>query len=185
MTGQPIPTPPFLIVCMGVSGCGKSTLAALLAERFNCSFLEADDFHSDDNKAHMASGKPLTDAMREPWIQSLCDYLIQMHNRGKSAVIAYSGLRRAHRQRFRQLGYPTLYLHLTGPKELVHQRMSARAGHFAPIELLDSQYDALEPIENEPDVTAIDLSKDAIAIADDAEKIIRAFILELSRTHNL
>ncbi|KAF0935379.1 hypothetical protein E2562_032464 [Oryza meyeriana var. granulata] len=37
-------------VIMGVSGCGKSTVAALLAETLGCSFIEADDYHSQANK---------------------------------------------------------------------------------------------------------------------------------------
>ena len=98
MSTSPLSTP-VLVISMGVSGCGKSTLAKHLAKKFGLAFLEADDFHSDENKAHMASGKPLTDAMREPWIASMCDNLRDHRERGESCVLAYSGLRRAHRAR--------------------------------------------------------------------------------------
>uniref|UniRef100_A0A804NQ95 gluconokinase n=1 Tax=Zea mays TaxID=4577 RepID=A0A804NQ95_MAIZE len=42
--------PGLAIVVMGVSGCGKSTVAAMLAEALGCSFIEADDYHSEANK---------------------------------------------------------------------------------------------------------------------------------------
>ncbi len=162
-------TQPVLIIVMGVSGCGKSTLAKRLAKVFGYTFLEADDFHSAENKAHMASGKPLTDPMREPWIASMCTQLSEFHLQGDSSVLAYSGLRRSHREKFRSLGYPTLFLHLAGPKELIHRRMKARAGHFMPSELLDSQYKALESTESEPDIIEISLAQSIRDIIEEAK----------------
>jgi len=53
-----------LIIVMGVSGCGKSTIAKYLSEHLSFKYLEADDYHSAANKAHMESGNPLTDEMR-------------------------------------------------------------------------------------------------------------------------
>lgn len=175
MTEQP--TSPVLIIVMGVSGCGKTTLAAHLAQKWQFQFLEADDFHSAENKTHMANGKPLTDAMREPWIQSLCDEVIQQKARGVQCVLAYSGLRRAHRNRFRQLGCRTLFLHLKGPKELIRERMQQRAGHFMPTDLLDSQYAALEPPgEEERDIVEMDLGQSVEAIFRQAELVVENFI---------
>ncbi|CAL9759725.1 unnamed protein product [Musa acuminata subsp. burmannicoides] len=43
-------------VIMGVSGTGKSTVAEMLAKALDCSFLEADDFHSQANKDKMRKG---------------------------------------------------------------------------------------------------------------------------------
>ena len=121
---------PYLIISMGVSGSGKSTLALRLAEKFNLPFLEADDFHSDENKAHMAAGKSLTGEMREPWITNICHTI---KSEGKSCVLAYSGLRRGRRQRFRELGVRTLFLKLDGSMELIASRMKQRANHFMPV----------------------------------------------------
>jgi gluconokinase len=142
---DPEMTQPYLIISMGVSGSGKSTLAKRLAEQFDLPFFEADDFHSAENKAHMAAGKPLTDAMREPWIAHMCDTL---KTTGKSCVLAYSGLRRAHRQRFRELGFKTLFLHLHGEKALIAERMQARANHFMPSSLLANLLHWSPPIRN-------------------------------------
>lgn len=168
---------PLLVIVIGVSGCGKSTLAKHLAEHFKLTFLEADDFHSAENKAHMASGKPLTDAMREPWIDSLCANIKQLKERGEYAVLAYSGLRRAHRQRFRELGLKTLFIHLTGPKDVILERMSMREGHFMPPALLDSQYEALESTDQEADILCINLNKSPILIASEAEAIVKSLVL--------
>ncbi|XP_062232909.1 gluconokinase-like [Phragmites australis] len=51
MSGSdPLEHPGLAVVVMGVSGCGKSTVASLLAEALGCSFIEADDYHSQANK---------------------------------------------------------------------------------------------------------------------------------------
>ncbi|MEM1167483.1 MAG: gluconokinase, partial [Planctomycetota bacterium] len=73
------------ILVMGVAGTGKSTIASGLAERLGAVFLEADDFHPESNRAKMASGVPLTDADREPWIEALCD-AIRAHTPGGGGV---------------------------------------------------------------------------------------------------
>lgn len=164
---------PILVIVMGVSGCGKSTLAKHLADLFKLTYLEADDFHSAENKAHMASGKPLTDAMREPWIDSLCVHIKQMKENNEYAVLAYSGLRRAHRQRFRELGLNTLFIHLAGTKEIILERMNSREGHFMPPALLDSQYDALESTDDESDVEIISVNQSPELIANIAESIVK------------
>lgn len=166
-------TQPYLIISMGVSGSGKSTLAKHLADKFGLNFHEADDFHPEENVAHMAAGKPLTDAMREPWIANICNTI---KTEGQSCVLAYSGLRRAHRQKFRELGFKTLFIKLDGSKELIAARMSARADHFMPVSLLDSQFAAMEPPQDEPDIVLVSIDQDIPAIVEQATKITEDFI---------
>ena len=60
-----------IVVLMGVSGSGKSTVGGALAARLGCSFLDADDLHSQASILKMTSAVPLTDADREPWLQAL------------------------------------------------------------------------------------------------------------------
>ncbi|NZA26567.1 AAA family ATPase [Luteimonas sp. SJ-92] len=173
---------PVLVVAMGVAGCGKSTLAAHLATEFGSRLLEADDFHPSANRERMARGEPLTDAMREPWIAALCQALRVSRRAGESCVLAYSGLRRAHRQRFRELGYPTLFLYLAGDRELIRSRMQARTGHFAPASLLDSQFVALEAPLDEPDIVVVDVAQDVDRIHRQAAEAVRGFMARCSAT---
>ena len=39
--------------------------------QLNYEFADADDYHSEGNKAKMSSGEPLTDEDRLPWLQAL------------------------------------------------------------------------------------------------------------------
>ncbi|KAF9095313.1 hypothetical protein BGX27_001297, partial [Mortierella sp. AM989] len=52
----------------GASGCGKSTLGNALAKSLNIQFLDGDDLHPTANIEKMASGHPLTDVDRYPWL---------------------------------------------------------------------------------------------------------------------
>ena len=148
-----------LIVVMGVSGCGKSSIASALAEHFNYEFVEADDFHPQENIDHMASGHSLTDEMREPWIQLLQAHLKQSAKSGRSCVLSFSGLRRLHRAKIRDRPFDSLFLHLEGNKDLIASRIDARAGHFMPSSLLESQYQALESASRKEHIVSIDISK--------------------------
>ncbi|KRG46075.1 gluconokinase [Stenotrophomonas panacihumi] len=150
-------TPAFAIVVMGVSGSGKSTVAQALAAHYGFALLDADDFHSVEAKAQMARGEPLTDVQREPWVDTLGQALRQCVTRGKSVVLAFSGLRAAHRARLRASGVPMRFVFLHGTPAVIAARLGARAGHFMPAALLDSQFEALQPPADEPDVVAVDI----------------------------
>jgi gluconokinase len=58
----------------GASGCGKTSVGQRLAERLGWGFYDADDFHPPVNIAKMASGIPLAEEGRAPWLDSLRDY---------------------------------------------------------------------------------------------------------------
>lgn len=90
--------------------------------------------------------------------------------------MANSGLRRIHRQRFRELGFPTLFLHLCGPRELIRRRIESRMGHYMPPELLDSQYDAMDPPSDEPDILPIDVSESLPQVGTRAQTLVRDFL---------
>ena len=55
-------------VIMGVAGCGKSTVGAAFAAAIGARFIDGDDLHPPANVAKMASGKPLDDQDRAPWL---------------------------------------------------------------------------------------------------------------------
>ncbi|MEM9402075.1 MAG: gluconokinase, GntK/IdnK-type [Pseudomonadota bacterium] len=146
---------PRLVVCMGVSGCGKSTLGAGLAARLACPFVDADDFHSAAAKRKMASGDPLSDADRAPWMQRITEHLMALAASGEACVMAHSALRRTHREQLRHCGYDTRFLHLTVPPSVLHERLAQRQNHFVSDNLLQSQLDTLQAPDNEPDVSIL------------------------------
>ena len=55
-----------VVVMMGVAGTGKSTVGRALADATGWVFLDADDFHPEENLQKMRSGVPLTDVDRWP-----------------------------------------------------------------------------------------------------------------------
>lgn len=169
------PTP--LIVVMGVSGSGKSTLATKIAHHYHYTYLDADDFHSPASIAHMASGLPLTDEMRRPWIASICQRLQQALTQHEAIVLAFSGLRLAHRQLIRNQSLKTLVLFLNGDEALVQLRANTRHNHFMNPGLVHSQFEALEHPTNESDVIAININATP-------EQIFDQSVVEIDRALN-
>lgn len=176
MSGASTIAPLQAIVVMGVSGSGKSLLARALAEHYGARYLDADDFHSEQARARMAGGLPLTDAMRAPWVDALAAALRDHANRGETAMLAFSGLRAAHRRQLRiGSGLRLLFLFLRGDAALIAQRLSAREGHFMPASLLDSQFQTLEQPQAEPDVLTIDTAQTPAQVLADAIAAIEAY----------
>ena len=167
---------PALVVCMGVSGCGKTTVARAIAEATSLRFFDADDFHSEQARARMASGKPLDDAMREPWIESIRHTLQRESGEGNDCVLACSALRRHLRDRLRDSGFRTLFLFLDGERELILGWVRQRDDHFMPPSLLDSQFEALESPEGEPDTARIVMTDDWETTVKTAIALSRRFI---------
>jgi len=162
------PANPRHIVVMGVSGCGKSTVARRLAERTGFLFADADDYHSDENVERMRRGVPLNDADRIPWLNRLAWWLAHQDRLGRSTVLACSALRRKYRDILRS-GVPRLeFVHLDGPMHVIQLRLAHRAGHYMPASLLESQYDALEPLQPDEHGIVLELARTPDELADQA-----------------
>lgn len=146
-----------LVIVGGVSGSGKSTVGALLAQRLEVPFIDADSLHPEANVAKMAAGLPLDDIDREPWLVRIGEVLAAHVDSG--LVLACSALRRTYRDTIRAVEPTTVFVTLSGSRELIAARMNARADHFMPASLLDSQLAAFEPLET--DETGADVSVDA------------------------
>lgn len=133
-------------VVMGVSGCGKSSIGARLAQALGLPFIEGDAFHSSANVAKMAAGTPLTDDDRRDWLATLRDELAR-HLRQGGAVLACSSLKRAYRDVLREADAGLRFVHLSGPRDVLLERMGKRPGHYMPASLLDSQLQTLEALQ--------------------------------------
>jgi carbohydrate kinase (thermoresistant glucokinase family) len=151
------------IVVMGVSGCGKSSVGEALAIKLNGNFVDGDDLHPEKNREKMASGIPLNDDDRWPWLEEVGKTLKNQSN----VVVACSALKRAYREKIREFEPQTRFVHLHGTRELLENRINSRADHFMPSSLLDSQISTLEPIEVDEKGREFDISNPVSQIVDE------------------
>lgn len=143
-----------VLVLMGVTGCGKSTVADLLARRLHWDFEEGDALHPPENVARMASGQPLTDEDRWPWLERVADWIEAQLDAGKNGVVTCSALKRSYRGILNRRGGGVVFVYLHGSRETIAARLAVRRGHFMPPALLASQFEALEePQADEPHLT--------------------------------
>jgi gluconokinase len=144
-------------VLMGVSGCGKSTVGEALAQRLGCPFYDGDDFHPPQNVAKMASGRPLNDDDRTPWLARLHDLIARHLERGETAVLACSALKKRYREQLREGNEGLRFVYLQGDFELIWRRMQERPAHYMKADMLQSQFaDLEEPGEDEAMIAGIE-----------------------------
>jgi len=131
-----------VLVVMGVSGSGKTTIGQALARRLGYEFVEGDEFHSRANREKMHAGIPLNDDDREPWLAALRTRMSALIARKGSAVVTCSALKRSYRDKLRQAGVRFVYLKVS--RDVLHERLARRRGHFFNPALLESQLATLE-----------------------------------------
>lgn len=146
-----------IILIMGPAGSGKTTVGELLAAQLSWEFADGDDFHLPANVAKMASGVPLTDEDRLPWLQSIRDAMQKWLAQGKSVVVACSALKRSYRELLgiepNSISIKLVYL--KGRYDLLLERLHSRKGHYMKEQMLTSQ---LADLEEPPDALTIDIS---------------------------
>lgn len=135
-----------IVVLMGVSGAGKTTIGTMLAERAGAVFADADDYHPKANKDKMASGQPLNDDDRQPWLETLNGLMRGWFERGEGGVLACSALKEKYRETLAN-GMPNgtvSFVLLDASKDLIQGRLMSRKHEFMNPHLLDSQFATLE-----------------------------------------
>jgi len=143
------------VVLMGVSGSGKTVVGQALAARLGVDFVDADDLHPAANREKMAAGTPLDDDDRWPWLELVGEWLAE-HPAG--GVTACSALKRRYRDALRHHLPDVRFVMLHGDRDLLAARLRARAGHFMPPSLLDSQLDTLEALDADEAGVVVEIS---------------------------
>jgi len=167
-----------VVVLMGVSGCGKTTVglefidliqqhssssSSSCSKNHCCIFLDADDFHPEENIAKMRDKVPLTDSDRLPWLLRLNQEIKKVATttplnrdckKGEEIpfviVLACSALRRVYRARLTEgIEDHFVFAPLVGDFDHIRDRLEARRDHFFNKDLLRSQFDTLEDITPE------------------------------------
>src|SRR5215468_8137168 len=160
------------IVVMGVSGSGKSTIASMLAQRLHWVYEDADWFHPKSNIEKMHHGEPLTDEDRWPWLHAIAEWIDAIRSAGGHGVVACSALKRAYRDILIGNRRDVRLVFLKGDRDLIARRIAARADHFMPSTLLESQFAALE--EPQADEHAI-----VVSIVPHPREIVEAIVRKL------
>jgi gluconokinase len=110
----------------------------------------------------MASGMPLTDADRAPWLQALHALVRRAVDRREPMVLACSALTAAHRATIAGDLRTIRFVYLKTTPAVLRERLRARHGHVAKEPLLESQLATLE--EPGEDAITLDGASDLDAI---------------------
>lgn len=155
------------VIVMGVSGSGKTTVAKGIAEQMGWEYAEGDDFHTEENVKKMASGHPLTDEDRWPWLKAIATWIDERERAESSAVVTCSALRRVYRDLLREGRPGVRFCHLAPDPDVIAERLAQRVDHYMPASLLPSQLSTLEPLEDdEPGVVITKVESPGRVVAD-------------------
>ncbi|MEM7299488.1 MAG: gluconokinase [Pseudomonadota bacterium] len=156
---------------MGVSGCGKSSVGASLASRFPVRFIDGDDLHPPRSIEKMASGQPLDDDDRAPWLTEIGKTLARAD---RPVLIGCSSLKRKYRDSIREhAGVDVRFIHLHADKSVLAERVNEREGHFMPPSLLDSQFAALEMLNEDELGCVVDISMPYAQVVAESESYLK------------
>lgn len=131
----------------------------------------------------MSNGIPLTDADRWDWLTALREESLRQIRAGSEGVVlTCSALKQKYRDVIRVAGYfdHSLLIHfiyLSAPEALLLERVSLRQNHYMGANMVQSQFDILEPPgPNENDVISIDVTRTLAEVQVDALAKARAIM---------
>ncbi|MER6736863.1 gluconokinase, GntK/IdnK-type [Streptomyces puniciscabiei] len=161
------------VVVMGVAGSGKTTVGRYLADSLRVPFEEGDDFHPRRNVESMANHTPLDDRTRSPWLAAIAGRM-RVAGAEEGLVITCSALRRIYRELLRVARPDAFFVHLTLDQDEANSRVAHRRSHYMPASLVASQFEDLEPLEDDEAGMTIDATLPA-------ERIVAEIQTELAR----
>ncbi len=156
-----------VIVVMGVASSGKSSVGRALAARCGFPFVEGDDLHPPQNIERMSRGLRLDDTHRQYWLERIAVAIVSAAP-SQGLVLTCSALKRSYRDFLAAASPRVMFLHLSGARDLIEERMAHRTGHFMPLSLLDSQFEDLEPPGPDERVVTLDVASDPDALVERA-----------------
>lgn len=144
-----------------------------MSKQLGIKFADADDYHSEENKALMRAGIGLNDSNRFTWLKELRSLLLDWHHRGVNGVLACSALKQKYRHLLNSgLSYETtndsdaqvetdingniilsepidlglVFVLLDVERDVIERRIRARTNHdiIRDVAILDSQFSTLE-----------------------------------------
>jgi carbohydrate kinase (thermoresistant glucokinase family) len=92
----------------------------------------------------MHHGEPLNDQDRWPWLHAIADWIDATRRAGGHGIVACSALKRAYRDILIGDRRDVRLVFLKGDFDLIARRIAARADHFMPSTLLESQFATLQ-----------------------------------------
>jgi gluconokinase len=119
----------------------------------------------------MASGRPLDDEDRWPWLAKVSEWIAEHTDAGRPGIITCSALKKSYRDVLR--GERVVFVYLAGTREQIARRLAARHGHYMPASLLDSQFDALEPPTPEENSITVDSAASSLLEVPDRLALAR------------
>lgn len=160
------------VVVMGVCASGKTTIGEHLAKKLGRKFIDGDDLHPRANIQKMASGQPLNDDDRKPWLERIRDAAYSLESKNEHGIIVCSALKKIYRDQIREGNENVTFLFLNGSKELILERMRARQGHFMKENMVNSQFEALERPEDEPRTIFVSIDATIEDVVSNAAELI-------------
>ncbi|KAB1147789.1 GntR family transcriptional regulator [Streptomyces luteolifulvus] len=136
------------VVVMGASGCGKTTVGPYLAESLRVPFEEGDRFHPPRNLESLRNGTRLDDSSCSPWLAAIAGRM-RAAGSEEGLVITCSALRRIHREMLRVARPDAFFVHLDLDQDLATARVAGRESHVMPASLVSSQFEDLEPLQED------------------------------------